>query len=62
MNTIVKIDESLCTGCGACVKMCPKRILYVDEKDRVCRVTDETKCDRLGGCEYVCPVEAIKIS
>jgi NAD-dependent dihydropyrimidine dehydrogenase PreA subunit len=24
-------------------------------------VTDETQCDKLRGCEQVCPVDAIKI-
>ena len=61
MNKIVVIDEDLCTGCGACVELCPKKILYIDEKASVCKVTDETKCDKLRGCESVCPVEAIKI-
>lgn len=61
MNKIVVIDETLCTGCGACVNLCPKKILYIDEKDNVCRVTDETQCDKLRGCERVCPVAAIKI-
>jgi len=49
-NTIVLIDENLCTGCGKCVSMCPKQILYLDKDTRKCKVTDETKCDRLRGC------------
>jgi NAD-dependent dihydropyrimidine dehydrogenase PreA subunit len=61
MNRIVVIDEKLCTGCGACAKMCPKKILFVDEIDKVCRVTDETQCDRRRGCERVRPTQAIKI-
>ncbi|MFA5367119.1 MAG: 4Fe-4S binding protein [Dehalococcoidia bacterium] len=62
MNKTVVIDESLCTACGTCVAMCPKKILYIDEADNVCRVTDETKCDRLGGCERKCTAGAIKIN
>jgi NAD-dependent dihydropyrimidine dehydrogenase PreA subunit len=61
MNKIVIIDEILCTGCGQCVAMCPKRILYLEQETRKCKVTDETKCDRLRGCEWACPVQAIKI-
>jgi NAD-dependent dihydropyrimidine dehydrogenase PreA subunit len=60
-NTIVLIDENLCTGCGKCVSMCPKQILYLDKETRKCNVTDETKCDRLGGCMWACPVKAIRI-
>ena len=59
MNKIILIDESLCIGCGKCVELCPKKILYIDEK--ICKVTDERKCDRRRGCEQVCPVKAIKI-
>ncbi len=61
MNTIVIIDETRCTGCGACAKLCPQKILVVDKAARVCRVTDETRCDKRRGCERVCPVHAIKI-
>lgn len=58
---IVFVDKNLCIGCGACVKMCPKKILYIDKITKKCAVTDETKCDRRGGCERVCPVKAIRI-
>jgi 2-oxoglutarate ferredoxin oxidoreductase subunit delta len=61
MNKIVLINEEKCTGCGKCVSMCPKRILYLDKETKKCKVTDETKCDRLAGCVWACPVKAIKI-
>jgi len=61
MNKIVIIDEGLCIRYGACVELCPKKILYIDESSGKCKVSDETKCDRLRGCEKVCPVKAIKI-
>jgi len=41
MNKIVVIDEDLCTGCGACVKLCPKKILFLDKTNNVCKVTDK---------------------
>jgi 2-oxoglutarate ferredoxin oxidoreductase subunit delta len=59
MNKIVIIDSDKCIGCQACVEICPKKILYI--KDSVCKVTDETQCDKLKGCEHVCPTAAIKI-
>lgn len=61
MDKTVIIDEVLCIGCGACVELCPKKILYLDGKTGKCKVTDESKCDRLRGCKEVCPVDAIKI-
>ena len=61
MNTIVVIDEELCIGCGECVDLCPQKILYIDEEADVCKVTDETKCDKMRGCENICPTDAIKI-
>jgi len=62
MSKIVLINEKLCIGCGACVELCPKKILYIDEKSGKCKVKDESKCDRLRGCEKACPVSAIKIA
>jgi NAD-dependent dihydropyrimidine dehydrogenase PreA subunit len=61
MNKIVLIDENLCIGCGKCVKLCPKKILYVDTATDKCKVTDETQCDKRRGCEKICPTQAIKI-
>ena len=61
MNKIVIINEELYISCGACVSLCPKKILYIDEKSGKCKVSDESKCDRLRGCEKVCPVDALKI-
>ncbi len=61
MNKIVFIDEELCIGCAKCVDLCPQKILYIDIATNKCKVTDESKCDKRGGCERVCPTEAIKI-
>ena len=49
MNKIVIIDEDLCIGCGKCVELCPKKILYMDGASKKCKVSDETKCDKLAG-------------
>ncbi|OGX55231.1 MAG: hypothetical protein A2447_04665 [Omnitrophica WOR_2 bacterium RIFOXYC2_FULL_38_12] len=62
MNKIVLIDEGLCIGCSECVSLCPKKILYIDKQGGKCKVTDESKCDKLSGCERVCPVQAIRIN
>jgi len=58
---VVDINKENCTGCGLCVSMCPQKILFIDKETGKCSVTDDNKCDRLGGCERVCPADAIKI-
>ena len=62
MNKIVIIDEALCIACGKCVELCPRKILYIDNTNKKCKVSDETKCDKLRGCQRVCPTKAIKIA
>jgi NAD-dependent dihydropyrimidine dehydrogenase PreA subunit len=60
-DKIVIIDEGLCIGCGKCVELRPKRILYIDNASKKCKVSQETECDRLAGCQRMCPAKAIKI-
>jgi MinD superfamily P-loop ATPase len=56
---IVKIDEELCTGCGACVSPCAEgAIQIIDGKARVIR---EELCDGAGFCLGVCPTGALSI-
>jgi Fe-S-cluster-containing hydrogenase component 2 len=56
---IVRIDESLCNGCGLCVTPCAEgAIELVDGKARV--VSDEL-CDGAGFCLAVCPTGALTI-
>ena len=61
MNKIVLINKSLCIGCAKCVELCPRKILYIDSASQKCKVLDDTKCDKLAGCQRICPVKAIKI-
>lgn len=62
MKINVIVDTAACTGCGACVALCPQQILRIDEITQKCVVTDQSQCDRLGGCERICPTTAIRIS
>ncbi|NLE44395.1 MAG: 4Fe-4S binding protein [Chloroflexi bacterium] len=56
---IVRIDEELCNGCGACVTPCAEgAIQLVDGKARVLR---EELCDGAGFCLGVCPTGALSI-
>jgi len=61
MKKIVIIDETKCIACQKCVKICPKKILFIDPASGKCNVTDENLCGKSGCCEKICPVGAIRI-
>ncbi len=54
---IIKIDESLCNGCGACAKACHEGAIgMVGGKAKLLR---DDYCDGLGDCLPACPTGAI---
>jgi MinD superfamily P-loop ATPase len=58
-RSIVRIDEELCNGCGACVTPCAEgAIQIVNGKARVLR---EELCDGAGFCLAVCPTGALTV-
>lgn len=56
---IIQIDESKCTGCGACVTKCAEGALAII--DGKARVVNEVFCDGLGACIGECPEGALEI-
>lgn len=50
-------DKKLCTGCGACVNVCPKKIISLqeDEEGFWYPKVNEEKCVDCHMCENVCP-------
>lgn len=57
IRTIIKINEEICNGCGACAAACHEgAIKMVNGK---AKLTREDYCDGLGDCLPACPVNAI---
>jgi len=51
------ILEDKCTGCGACLKLCPQQAIQGEPKKL--HIIDSAKCIRCGTCLDACPFEAI---
>lgn len=55
---IAEVDEDLCSGCRACITVCPyEAIEFVNGKVRV----NEMLCEGCGICEASCPTDAIRL-
>jgi len=52
------IDAEMCTGCGACIEICP--MVAIEDDDGVSQVIKE-RCIGCGLCVNTCPVEAISM-
>jgi len=55
------IDNSLCVGCGVCVKKCAQGNV-IEIINRIAVVTSPANCVECGVCSSVCPKNAIKLS
>ncbi len=54
------INLDWCKGCGICVALCPKKVLELDEKDKVFAARSKD-CIACKLCEIRCPDLAIEI-
>ena len=52
-----KVDKEKCTGCGACVDVCPVKAIKMEGDKAV--VGEE--CIDCGVCVNTCPVQAISL-
>ena len=53
------ILEDKCTGCGACLKLCPQQAIQGEAKEP--HVINSDKCIRCGICRDACPYGAIAV-
>lgn len=58
-RTIIKIDESICNGCGSCIGGCHEGALQLI--DNKARIISDLFCDGLGACIGECPIGAIEL-
>lgn len=59
LREVVKINEDLCDGCGACIPNCHEGALQMI--DGKARLISDLMCDGLGACLGHCPQGAITI-
>ncbi|OPL18768.1 MAG: ferredoxin [Candidatus Aegiribacteria sp. MLS_C] len=51
------IKRDMCTGCGACIYICPVDAIAMDEDTAY---IDEERCIRCGVCHDACPEDAVR--
>lgn len=62
-NKTVCVVESNCTGCGCCVKRCPRHVLEIstNETEKHALVKYPDKCTACGDCLKKCKFNALKV-
>lgn len=56
----VKINKSICTGCGLCIRICPGDLLFRDV-DGKAEIYDARNCWDCASCVKECPKQAIEM-
>lgn len=58
----VQIDDSTCTVCGACARLCPSEVLVVEEGRVRVRGDSAFGCLACGHCMMACPTGSITVT
>ncbi len=53
------LDQDKCTGCGACLEVCPHEVLALDNGRA--RIVRRDACMECGACATNCPFEAVTV-
>ncbi|MGA2547912.1 MAG: mercury methylation ferredoxin HgcB [Rectinemataceae bacterium] len=56
----LSIQAKTCTGCGACLEVCPHGVLTI--RSGVATIRDRALCMECGACARNCPVAAISVT
>ncbi len=57
---MITLDPNVCSGCGTCVKICPHRVLELNNKKA--RLAFEERCIECGACQLNCQDDAIEVT
>jgi len=55
----LELSREACTGCGACVEVCPHAVFAVEGGKA--RILDRAACMECGACARNCPVHALRV-
>jgi heterodisulfide reductase subunit A2 len=55
------VDESICSGCGICEKLCPYGALSLSATERIMKVS-QALCKGCGACAGACPSGSISLN
>lgn len=56
----LKLDEDKCTGCGACLEVCPHEVLVMNS--RRAHIRNRDACMECGACSRNCPFGAVSVN
>jgi 2-oxoglutarate ferredoxin oxidoreductase subunit delta len=62
----VRVHAEYCKGCGLCLAVCPKKVLYLSSAVnrrglRIAEVHEEIACSGCVFCANMCPDAAIEV-
>lgn len=57
------IDGDKCIGCGACVEVCPPRLIKIADEGTMRRISmDYSRCTYCGRCQEICPTGSSQLT